>query len=79
MIVGMCISMQRISSRGYDLVNSLETTSKSKKYKINQLVGLNGFLYSQLGAAGSYQVRFAAGFEGNSSSYLSAKRVFAEP
>lgn len=52
-IVDMCISMQRISSRGYDLVNSLETTSKSKKYKI--MVGLNDFSCLELGAAGSLQ------------------------
>lgn len=52
-VVGTCVSLQRIRSGGYDLVNSLETTSKSKKYKINKLAGLNDFSSSSLGAAGS--------------------------
>lgn len=66
--VGTCISTQRIRSRGYGLLNSPETTSESKKYKINKLVGSNDYLYSQQGAAGSHKIMFAAGFGGNSSS-----------
>lgn len=77
--VGTCISTQRIRSRGYNLLKSPETTSESKKYKINKLVGSNDDLYSQQGAAGSYKVMFAAEFGGNSSSYLSAERMFVEP
>jgi len=38
-----------------------------------------GFLYSQSGTTGSYEVTLAAGFGGNSPSYLLAKRIFAEP